>query len=59
MNLAPVFEERVLYGHAVGEEERETRTFVGEHEELHVLAYLPVVASLGFLLKFYEVVELL
>ena len=34
--------------HALWQEERESRSFFGEHEQIHFLAYLAVVTLFGF-----------
>ena len=44
--LAPVVEQRVLEHHAVGQEEGEAGTLVGQHEQAELAAQLAVVALL-------------
>ena len=46
-HLVPVVDQRILQLGAVGKPEREARPLVGEHEQLHLLADLAVVALLG------------
>ena len=58
VNLAPVVQQRVLKDHAVGQEEREAGGLVAHHKEVHLAAYLAVVALLGLLQHVHVLVEL-
>ena len=49
-HLMPVVDERVFELGAVGQPERETRAFFGEHEQFHLGANLAMVAFGGFCL---------
>ncbi len=44
VHFAPVFDERVLQHHALGQEEGKPGPLVAEHEEVQLSAQLPVVA---------------
>ena len=49
MDFTPVVNQRILKGHTLWQEERETRTFLSKHEQAQFLAQLPVVALLSLL----------
>ena len=49
MDLPPIVDQRVFQGHALGQEERESRPLVREHKQSQLLAKLAVVALLGLL----------
>ena len=53
--LAPVVDQGVLEGHAVRQEERKARAFLGQHEQAELLAQLAVIA----LLRLFQHVEVL
>ena len=48
MLFAPERFQFVADDHALRQEERESRTFIGQHEQIHFLANLTVVTLLGF-----------
>ena len=49
MDFTPVVNQRILKGHTLWQEKRETRTFLSKHEQAQFLAQLPVVALLSLL----------
>ena len=59
MDFSPIVDKRVLYRHTFRQEERESRSFVAEHKELHFLPYSAVVAFFRFFDKFEIIVEFL
>ena len=59
VDVAPVINQRILERHALGQEEREARTLVAEHEQVHFLADAAMVAAGGLLHQLVVFLQLL